>query len=197
MYVCLCTYGLFTDLVLIMSKQQIPTVCIQCQKHFLSKKRNTKFCSDICKAQEKRDRDKKLHQSQEKIIKVQSEVIEAVLPRPVDVKPVLNNANQRGNNIITPSMIEYQNNRAIEALLDSHPTKEEIIKNRALAKERIRSFLLNESQVNQIVYDLQLMGNEARDLAVKAGKDKGQWPKYLKEPDRYYELSTTMIKLLR
>ena len=41
------------------------------------------------------------------------------------------------------------------------------------------------------------MGNEARDLAVKAGKDKGQWPKYLKEPDRYYELSTTMIKLLR
>lgn len=62
-----------------MSKQQIPTVCIQCQKHFLSKKRNTKFCSDICKAQDKRDRDKKLHQSQAKIIQTQAEVLSDAL----------------------------------------------------------------------------------------------------------------------
>ena len=65
-----------------MSKQQIPTVCVQCNKHFMSKKRGTKFCSDICKAQEKRDRDKKLHQSQAKIIKVQAKVIDAILPKP-------------------------------------------------------------------------------------------------------------------
>jgi hypothetical protein len=71
-----------------MSKQQIPTVCIQCQKHFLSKKRNTKFCSDICKAQEKRDRDKILHQSQAKVIQTQAEIIKVVLPKAVDLKPI-------------------------------------------------------------------------------------------------------------
>ena len=65
-----------------MSKLQIPTVCIQCQKHFLSKKHGTKFCSDICKAQEKRDRDKKLHQSQAKVIRTQAEVINILTPKP-------------------------------------------------------------------------------------------------------------------
>lgn len=53
----------------------------------MSKKRGTKFCSDICKAQEKRDRDKKLHQSQAKIIKVQATVIDAILPKPEIEQP--------------------------------------------------------------------------------------------------------------
>jgi uncharacterized protein YnzC (UPF0291/DUF896 family) len=80
-----------------MSKQQIPTVCIQCQKHFLSKKRNTKFCSDICKAQEKRDRDKILHQSQAKVIRTQAEIIKVVLPKAVDLKPIPDIRNTGGS----------------------------------------------------------------------------------------------------
>lgn len=177
-------------------KEYIET-CVVCNKTYVATRKGSHCCSNVCRAQYDRDKKSKQSKAKDKIIKVQSEVIEAVLTKSVDVKPDLNNANQRGNHIITPSMIEYQNNRAIEALLDSHPTKEEIIKNRALAKERITKFLLNESQVNQIVYDLQSMCNEARKLAVSAGQDEGRWPKYLKDPDRYYELSTTMIKLLR
>ena len=71
-----------------MSKQQIPTVCIQCQKHFLSKKRNTKFCSDICKSQDARDRKSKQFKTQAKVIQTQAEIIKVVLPKAVDLKPI-------------------------------------------------------------------------------------------------------------
>lgn len=178
------------------TKQYIE-ICEVCGAQYIATRTGSHVCSNVCRAQKFRDKHAKQFKAQDKIIKVQSEVIEAVLAKSVDVKPVLNNTNQRGNNAITPSMIEYQNNRAIEALLDSHPTKEEIIKNRALAKERITKFVFNEAQVNQIIHDLQLMSNEARQLAVLAGQGQERWTKYLKEPSRYYELSTTMIKLLR
>ena len=70
-----------------MSKQQIPTVCIQCQKHFLSKKRNTKFCSDICKSQDARDRKSKQFKTQAQVIQTQAEIIKVVLPKSVEIKP--------------------------------------------------------------------------------------------------------------
>jgi hypothetical protein len=58
-----------------MSKLQIPTVCEQCQKHFFSKKRGSRFCSDICRAQYARDNHSKLFKSQSKVIKIQAKVI--------------------------------------------------------------------------------------------------------------------------
>lgn len=70
-----------------MSKQQIPTVCIQCQKHFFSKKRNTKFCSDICKSQDARDRKSKQFKTQAQVIQTQAEIIKVVLPKSIDITP--------------------------------------------------------------------------------------------------------------
>ena len=40
-----------------MSKLGISTVCIQCQKHFLSKRKNTLFCSNICRAAHHRSKE--------------------------------------------------------------------------------------------------------------------------------------------
>jgi hypothetical protein len=177
--------------------KQYVEVCEICGAQYIATRTGSHVCSNVCRAQKARNKHVKQFKAQDKIIKVQSEVIEAVLTKSVDIKPVLNNTNQRGNKSITPSMIEYQNNKAIEALLDSHPTKEDIIKNRALAKERLTKWVFNEAQLKQIIHDLTLMSEEARQLAVSAGQDTGRWPKYLKEPNRYYELSTTMIKLLR
>jgi hypothetical protein len=68
-----------------MSKLQIPTVCEQCQKHFLSKKRGSRFCSDICRAQYARDNHSKQFKTQDRVIKSQAKIIEAVLPEEIEV----------------------------------------------------------------------------------------------------------------
>jgi hypothetical protein len=70
-----------------MSKLQIPTVCVQCQKHFMSKKRGSRFCSDICRAQYARDNHSKQFKSQEKVIKSQAKIIDAVLPSEIEICP--------------------------------------------------------------------------------------------------------------
>jgi len=70
-----------------MSQLQIATVCTQCQKHFLSKKRRSKFCSNLCRAQYDRDKKAKQFKTQAKIIKVQATVIDAILPKPEIEQP--------------------------------------------------------------------------------------------------------------
>jgi hypothetical protein len=69
----------------IMSQLQIETVCIQCQKHFLSKKKGSRFCSNVCRAQYSRDGRLLKLKSQSKIIKTQAKVIDAVLPKNVNI----------------------------------------------------------------------------------------------------------------
>jgi len=64
----------------IMSQLQVETVCIQCKKHFLSKKKGSKFCSNVCRAQYSRDGRLSKLKSQSKVIKTQSKIIESILP---------------------------------------------------------------------------------------------------------------------
>jgi len=89
-----------------MSKQQIPTVCIQCQKHFLSKKRNTKFCSDICKSQDARDRKSKQFKTQAQVIQTQAEIIKVVLPKSVEIKPAGNSFKKRSDPVWLKSTLD-------------------------------------------------------------------------------------------
>lgn len=70
-----------------MSQLQIATVCTQCQKHFLSKKRRSKFCSNLCRAQYDRDKKSLLLKSKDKVIRTQAKIIESVIPDSVHVCP--------------------------------------------------------------------------------------------------------------
>jgi hypothetical protein len=82
----------------IMSQLQIETVCIQCQKHFLSKKKGSRFCSNVCRAQYSRDGRLSKLKSQSKVIKTQSKIIESILPvsnGPAAISEVKQNGYQR------------------------------------------------------------------------------------------------------
>jgi len=64
-----------------MSNLQVATVCIQCKKHFLSKKKGSRFCSNVCRAQYSRDGRLSKLKSQDKVIKTQARIIDAVIPK--------------------------------------------------------------------------------------------------------------------
>ena len=64
----------------IMSQIQIKSVCVQCQKHYIAKKRHSRFCSNVCRAKHSRDGRLSKLKIQSKVIKTQSKIIESILP---------------------------------------------------------------------------------------------------------------------
>ncbi len=63
-----------------MSSKRYNAKCIVCQKEFVAKKKGTRFCSNVCRAQYSRDNRLRLIQSQRNVIRSQAGVMKAVMP---------------------------------------------------------------------------------------------------------------------
>jgi len=61
-----------------MSSKRYDAKCIVCKKEFIAKKKGTRFCSNVCRAQYSRDNRLKLIQSQGNVIRSQDQLVRSV-----------------------------------------------------------------------------------------------------------------------
>ena len=61
-----------------MSSKRYNAKCIVCKKEFIAKKKGTRFCSNVCRAQYSRDNRLKLIKSQSHVIRSQGQLIRSV-----------------------------------------------------------------------------------------------------------------------
>ncbi len=72
-----------------MSSKRYNAKCIVCKKEFIAKKKGTRFCSNVCRAQYSRDNRLKLIHLQARTIRSQAGVMKAVMPASFKPAPAM------------------------------------------------------------------------------------------------------------